>query len=43
MRGLRVMIPARHSPVACSVGSDSPPLSRTAAATYCSNSWLSNG
>ena len=32
--GLRVMMPARHSPVACGVASDSPPLSRTAAATF---------
>ena len=43
MRGLRVMMPARHSPAACTVGSVSSPRAGTAAATFCSSSWLSNG
>ena len=43
MRGLRVMMPARHSPAVESLPAVSPPESSSAAATFCSRSWLSNG
>jgi hypothetical protein len=39
--GLRVMIPERHSSSDDADGSS--PESETAAATFCSSSWLSNG
>ena len=43
IRGLRVMIPARHSPVVPGSLIEESPATRSAAATFCRSSWLSNG